>query len=367
MAARVSSRRRIAAVVTLAVVCAAAALTPARLDAQLGLDQVLAAYAAGDYQAVARSFGRSQDLQAIRPLDQARMIRWLGAWQRPKAAFFLELLNISSAIAPAYTPTMLSVGQLYVLTRTGSAHSTEDAEFERLWHRIAIAVLQRRYFVDTVEQHIDALRGARVGTGTPWDARLDLARAVAQEQRCWGNRPSLRYSSADSALTPGAGVPRRESEHASRCLEEAARRFEVAAGVGEQQAEARVRAGWVLHQLGRHAEARRSLESADVAEDSDLAFWLHLFRARVHDALDRDADAEREYRTALETHPDAQSAGVGLALLLFRLHRDVEADEAAWVVRRRAGTGTDPWSLYIAADERFIQGWLADLRRMISP
>jgi len=357
-------RRRVAAIASGAGVCAAVLLSPAGLGAQFKLDRLLAAYAAGDHQIVARAFTRSIDFHQIHALDPRRTAEWLGAWQRPSAAFLLELTNISSAIAPAYTLPLLSAAQAYFLRRPGGTSPGDDAAFDRLWHRIAVAALERRYFVDAIDQYVDGLRLRPAASGVTWDPRLDFGRAVAQEQRCWGARPALRYSSAEGMVAPGAGVPARDALRSTRCLEEAVARFETASS-GDHRPEAQVRAGWILYQLGRHADARRSLDAVEVAEDADLMYWLYLFRGRVNHALERHADAERDYRTALESYPDAQSAAVGLALVLFKLHRDVEADEAAVAVRTRSGVAVDPWRLYVAADERFIERWLVALRRML--
>src|SRR6187549_21144 len=204
MASGTPRRRRVVAIATVAGVCAAVLLSPAGLGAQFKLDRLLAAYAAGDHLIVARTFTRSTDFHQIHALDPRRTAEWLGEWQRPKAAFLLELTNISSVVAPAYTLSLLAAGQEYLQRRAAVTSTVDDEAFERLWHRIAIALLERRYFVDAIDRYVDALRLRHAAASGPWDPRLDFGRAVAQEQRCWGSRPSLRFSSAGIAGAAGA-------------------------------------------------------------------------------------------------------------------------------------------------------------------
>jgi Flp pilus assembly protein TadD len=116
------------------------------------------------------------------------------------------------------------------------------------------------------------------------------------------------------------------------------------------------------YQLGAYPDALRTIERAGTTEDAELTYWMQLFRARILDALERFTDAERAYRAALAVRPAAQSAGVGLALALFKLDRVADARAAAIAARQQPPDTVDPWWTYLGADARFIPRWRAELR-----
>jgi hypothetical protein len=126
--------------------------------------------------------------------------------------------------------------------------------------------------------------------------------------------------------------------------------------------EARTRAGFAAFQLGKNDEARAALDGVTGSADRTVAYWRALFLGRVSDALGADADAERAYRDAVRLFPDAQTARIGLALALFRLHRDDDAGEAVLAARRVRAEGVDPWETYFDGDARYVAGWLAAMR-----
>ncbi len=116
------------------------------------------------------------------------------------------------------------------------------------------------------------------------------------------------------------------------------------------------------YQLGAYPDALKTIERAGTTEDAELTYWMQLFRGRILDGLERYADAERAYRAALAARPAAQSAGVGLALTLFKLDRVTDARAAAMAARQQPRDTVDPWWTYLGADARFIPRWRAELR-----
>jgi len=353
------------------------------LVAESPLDHLLSIYQNGDREVVARTFRQSMDFQTLRLSDERRIARWLGAWQRDKAALLLELANTSSVNAPVYTLPLLFAGQRYVVTRPSSrAGSAADDEFERLWHRVALGILERGRFFPYAPRYLSALTTiARSSpSGVALDPHLLLGRAIAGEQRCWNGRPVLerpgaavtdvlRASAAQRARgdlvgdRPAGGVIAMKPEEYQRCLLEVLGWLDAPAKDGETSAEARIRRAWILFQLGRASEALAAIEDVEPGDDRELAYWAALFRARMADALGRDLDAERSYRAALEIAPGAQTAGVGLAFVLFRLNRFAEAEEMAAAVRNVSNSTPDPWWSYLGADGRFIERWIAQMRR----
>ena len=289
----------------------------------------------------------------------------------------LEIARAAALIAPRYSAGLIGAGRRYFGTApAGDLASGEAAAFAQLWHRTAVALLQAYGDPWRVEEHVGDLvvrAGARAG---PLDARLVLARGVARERACWDGRPSLdQPSSQVGALAKAAGVtvpddldgPAKSGREARvnthlTCLRDALTQFEAASGFDETRAEARTRGGWTLFQIGRLPEALEWLDAAEAGDDRDLAYWLDLFKGRVLDGLGRFQLAATAYQRALALYPGAQSAGVGLALELVRLDRDVEADEVARTLRTAGATAPDPWFTYLNGDHRFVDRWVAQLR-----
>ena len=359
------ARHRIAFTAILALVLC---IAPARAQ-RVALDEVLGAYLGGDYEVIQRTFVRSLDFQERLRIDKPRELeRWLGPWSRGKALLLLELARVSAGVAPQYVAVFAGAGRRYIArargTDTGSNHS---ADFVRVWHRAAVGLLQGASDPARVEEHV---------ADDPKDARFLLARAVAQERRCWGARPSLDQPAVrvEGLLAiAGVGLPEdsvgpTKSEREAIvtkhrvCLREALSRFEAASKVEDVAAEARVRGGWTLLQDGYYSEALEWLDAAKPHDDRDLEYWHGLFRGRVLEAIGRYQDAVDAYRAALELYPRAQSAGLGLAVALMRLDRTKEADEIARSVREGGVMAPDPWMHYAQGDKRFAGRWIESLR-----
>jgi tetratricopeptide (TPR) repeat protein len=346
--------------------------------ADTSLDRVFASYAGGDYGVIAKTFTSPADFQPLR-LDKPQIFaNWLGAWNAKKAAFTLELARTANDIAPTKTYLLIAAGQRYFATNslTFAATPASDA-FERTWHLTALGLLQRHGFADYEDTYLNALQrpGRQGANQAPLPDRLGLARGIAQEQRCWVDRASLdRAGDAADTVARAAGQDVKSTDGVSKsklneaarrrsaCWSEAITRFTAVFDSEETSAEARLRAAWALLQLGRPEEALRTLGNAPIDGDPDLAYWHALFQGRINDALGRNADAERAYRLALTRHPDGQSAGIGLALTLFKMDRDVEADALAVQLRTRPTTTTDPWWIYFEADNRFVDRWVETVR-----
>jgi len=361
-----------------------AAVSGAGAVSEPTLESIYAGYAAGDFAIVARDVRSPQDFRAMRLDSPKALDEWLGPWQPRKATFMIELAATANQIAPARTWPIVSAGRRYVTGRRArpgaSAEpgtSAEEDEFERVFHRTAIALLERHGFVTYLEQYLEAIR-ARTSASPAValaDERHTLAWAIAQEQRCWNDRPDLdRAGAAADAVPRAAGqsvtsgaetsksMQAKEREQRQACLAEAVTRFDAAAE-SVDAAEARVRGAWMRFQLGKYEDALRTIDGVDCGDDRELAHWAALFRGRILDALGKYADAERAYRAALAAAPNAQSAGVGLALALFKMDRVADADKAAVAVRTGPAVA-DPWWTYAAADSRFVERWIATLRRM---
>jgi len=337
------------------------------------LDTLLAAYRGGDADVFDRTFTRPRDFQTILHFPELKDLdSWLRTWDRGKAVALLEISRVASRVAPQYASIPVRAGRRYVSTAKDNEQTAgQTAAFVGQWHAAAIGLLESIGNPAVIDEHLDALKGNAAPTGTA-AARLPLARAIAQERRCWDARPTLDLPSVGiDGVSKAAGAPvrgnlnsgpaaaRAEIDAYRKCLGEAFPRFEAAAAMDEARAEAHVRGGWILFQQGRPDDALAWLEPAKPGSDGALAYWLNLFRGRILGGLGRNQDAADAYRSALILYPGAHSAGTGLALELFRLDQAAEADRAARELRR--SPGPDPWSQYYAADGRFVGAMLAQL------
>lgn len=353
-------------VACIGLVCTLAAApgaAPAR--EQQRLDAVLAAYTAGDHEAVARAFTHSNNFQQMNALNVTRFDRWLGAWSPIKADFLIELIDRASAVAPAYVPSLVISGQRYVLRRPDPPGvSAQDDALERRWHVMAIAFLQRHVMGPKILQYIELLQSRRPlpASAAVWDPRISLARGIAQEQVCRAMHATARHDRTLTELEGAAATPPALRQMAIECMQAVARFFDAAAAHDTVRDEARTRGGFAAFQLGRNADAAETLESARAGADRTLAYWRALFRGRVADAMGADRDAERAYREAATLFPDAQSAHIGLALALFRLNQHDQAEEAGRAARRANPDAIDPWESYFEGDARFVREWMAAMR-----
>ncbi len=354
--------------------------------APASLDQLYQSYAAGDHEVVARTIRSASDVTALNLPAAAKLRKWLGPWDRTKAAFVLELAVSAATIVRPVTTILISEGRLYVISRPTPLGTSESEDaFETAWHRAAVGQLQELLAATTEEVYLDTLQrryAARPGQPRAIDSRFTLARGIAGEQECWLNRqtppdrislPTVVTSGAGNASVQGAGTDYTPNLTSStyqpmsikQCLEEAVRRFNVAAALPEVAAESKVRGAWMQHQLGSDADALKSLDNMPETNDEVLKYFSHLFRGRILDALHRDADAAVAYRVALDVRPSAQSAAIGLALTLFKSNQIDEARTLAAATRGLPVDSVDPWWTYLGGDGRFIPRFIADVRQRL--
>lgn len=352
-------------------------------------DALYQQYAAGDYDVVARTIRTVADVNALNPPEPLKLRKWLGAWSRAKAAYVLELAATMSDMSSRGSLALISEGRLFVISRRPAlGASAVDDGFELAWHKAALGVLEGKMLYAAQDLYLDTLerRYTTKSSASPLvrlDPRFVLERGVALEQECWlessrpipgasvssvsnpgvttqGPPPSPDVPSMPSALPPATMTPK-------GCLLEGAKRFVTAARAPETAAEANMRLAWLQFQLGQLQGALVAINRADPGGDKELAYWTELFRGRILNGLNRDVDAERAYRAALASHPDAQSANIGLALTLFRLRKVDDARALASDIRRAPTNIADPWWTYLGADARFVSQWIADIRKLVAP
>jgi tetratricopeptide (TPR) repeat protein len=111
-------------------------------------------------------------------------------------------------------------------------------------------------------------------------------------------------------------------------------------------AEAWIRIGQIHVTVGNHAAALAAFERAQAAAAvPSLNYLSHFLAGRALEALDRPDDAAAEYRKALAIVPQAESATIALASLLFQ--RNEREASVALIDQAFAAPGapTDPGRL----------------------
>ncbi len=224
-------------------------------------------------------------------------------------------------------------------------HATPD-DFDHRWHLAAFAMFSGAVDPDALEAHV-----AHARFQFPKEPRLLLERAVASEQRA---APFFV-----PAKTPPTEITKR--------YEEAARRYrEVTASPDPPtRSEARLRLARVELELGRPASALEVLAGLDGdLADADLRYLTRLFRGMALERLGRADEARDAYQSALTVTPNAQSASMALAALLFRQgQRDVAERLVTGVLT--GDQPQDPWWIYWPADFRRAPALIAAVREAV--
>lgn len=226
---------------------------------------------------------------------------------------------------------------------------------ERNWQLAAVAAAQlagdSEFLVGSPyqvrhnpEDEIDHLK--HVIARFPKENRFALAQAIAVE---WTTYPNPRRSSntrprVTNAVNAFDGMTRDE-------------------GIGP---EATARLG-VLRLREGNANAALDLfkKVQNVTRDPYLIYLATFHSGQAHQSLNHPVEAERAYRIALKVVPNAQSAAIALAALLFRTDRPAEAARITEASLSAQPQPLDPWREYGAADNRFWPELIGRLRSAI--
>lgn len=210
------------------------------------------------------------------------------------------------------------------------APTAQAGEFERHWHLASVGLIE--------ESGDHAALGHAVEPALqqfPDEPRLRLAYALAAELR--------------SAAAGGDWA-------------EPVTRFQRAAALDDGRAEAQVHLAYVELRQNHDDRAIEHLTAAAAANaDPSTAYLMHLLRGRALSALHKDVDAEAAYRSALKEIPGAQSATMGLAVVLVDRGERDRANDIVDALLKNKGVD-DPWWHYWNAEYRFRDRRIADLR-----
>ena len=229
----------------------------------------------------------------------------------------------------------------------------EADETVALWYRTIGAMFASSYSFGEAWPHIERARVL-----FPNDAGILFGDAAVQETLA---SPRIQDYVRVTKLPNGQRFLFVESE--SYHLQVAVGLLKRALFLDPAHAEARLRLGRVLSQMGRHAEALAELQAVPPQQDTVVTFYTHLVRGDVERAMARYDAAQRSYQQALELFPSAQSARMALGhLARLRSNRD-----AALALLQPALTAPlprtgDPWWDYFRGDGRNSEALFRRLR-----
>jgi tetratricopeptide (TPR) repeat protein len=207
-----------------------------------------------------------------------------------------------------------------------------------LWYRAVSAYLFLTGRLDEAPAHLD--RARIVFHGSPVflidSAHLHLKFASPAVQAAI---PELRAQGL-AAVVDSRGA---ELERAERFLRQAL-------ALAPDDADARVRLGYVLGELGRHRPAVAELRKAiDAKPDHQRLYLTELFLGRQEQALGRPDEAKRRFENAAALYPSAQSPWLALSQFARQAGDRRSALRALQKVTARSSSGViaeDPWWLF---------------------
>jgi tetratricopeptide (TPR) repeat protein len=209
-----------------------------------------------------------------------------------------------------------------------------------IWYRDVSSYLLRTHTISEALPHLERARQI-----FPADAAMLLDSAYLHEILA-----SPQIQAAVESLDPSRGfTPRVDSRRIE--LGRAERLFRQALAVEPDNADARVRLGRVVGQLGRHREAVAELRKAIGAGlAGESLYYAELFLGREEESLGNRTAARESYEKASKLYPRAQSPRLALSQL------DWQSGDRAAALRALESMSNlpphelegDPWWTYYA-------------------
>lgn len=246
----------------------------------------------------------------------------------PRRALACFALEVSAATFISQFPESIRLLDWTRQRLVGPA--TPAGEFERHWHLATIGLIEESGDYVALERAVESALEQ-----FPTEPRFRLAFGLAAELR---------------------------SASAGKDWSEPTSRFEQAAAIDEARAEAQLHLAYLELRQDHQEQAVEHLTAAGAsASDPSTTYLLQLLRGRALSAMKKSAEAEAAYRSALKEVPGAQSATMGLAVLMVeRGERDRANDVVDALLKNKSVD--DPWWHYWNAEYRFRDRRIADLR-----
>jgi VWFA-related protein len=276
----------------------------------------------GDDDAVQLRLRQSSDLAAIlhdfRTLDTP----WAG---EPRRTAVFALAIAVAGLRSGDRRAIDEAGRLLSEYTTRIRTPGQPDRFECTWLETEAAAFEGVFMTDAAMAFV-----ARAAERCPDTPQLQLAYATVSDQQ-W-----LRGSSR--ATGEAEVLPR----------------YERAMRFAETEAEARMRAAWLLRRGGQLDRAIALLDGArEPSSDRQVRYLFELVRGQILRALGRTDEAVAAFRAAMTEWPGAQSARIALMTLLVQRGDRAEAAALADAVETAPDEQFDPWWMY----------WLGGLRR----
>jgi tetratricopeptide (TPR) repeat protein len=228
-----------------------------------------------------------------------------------------------------------------------------------LWYRATSAFLLRERNLGEVPTHLNRARQI-----FPDNPSLLLDTGYLHEKFS-----SASIQAAVLDLRETGGNPAVESRRAE--LERAEKAFRQVLALAPGHAEARIRLGHTLGELGSHDEAAAELRKAlDARLNGAQLYYGELFLGREEEALGNGEDAKRHFQNAAELYPRAQSPRLALSELARRSGDRAGALRALRGVTSVRSTAlndaehTDPWWDYYEVHQDDTEPLMGQMRTL---
>ena len=311
-------------------------------------------YATGDFASLARRpLGTVSAVRSLR--REVQQATTVGV--RVRAAFLLEATHVAHLQMYRWpTAQVLAIRDL-LEDACGLVKTLAPTDpFVRQWHLAALSVVSQSHDVRLIEH----LAHSREQLG---DGPIILARAIHDESNVWHGiyqtAPSLKGD------LPNPGVDFRLAALSRARMSDATRRvndlFREAAKYPEVRPEALLRLAALADASAASEHAIKMFDEVEsLTKDDWLLYLAHLLRGRAQSSLRRNAEAESSFRDAIALRPNARSANLALASLLYS-----RGDPALDVLAAALKSGVDepdPWAQYENGDFRFWPSRVASMR-----
>jgi hypothetical protein len=320
-------------------------------------------YKAGDFDAVSAGLAKVSDWNAfIKDLGR----NFKGWPVVPAAVFALEV--VAAELESPRDRGGAIVGTMELAcdrVRTSGLSGV----FVRDWHLGAMSLLQGgNQEWPLADPRVDfGLKTAHVDhvlKSLPTDPQIRFSLTLTEEQRLhwWLQRAGVEILNprAKSQLALSARTNQRA------LLKELSGRYESLRSEPLVSAEATVRLAFVRKLQDQYEATLQLLREGEASTQDDwLKYIARLFRGQSLTVLGRRDDAILAFREALQLSPNAQSARLSLASMLYLQGKRAETSEIVRAVLSSSPTEDDPWFWYAYGNYRHWPRYLSTLRAAV--
>ena len=313
--------------------------TPVVARAQMSAqDEYLAmvdAYAEGDTRTAVQALAEHDDrwVQTVTGGLEKVFPTWPAARVRAAALLHTEVV-VGGWVLPSHGPMHLSLARRYVENRRGQPM---PAPFQRGWLLAVCWHFQSELELGAVVPWLDELRDR-----FPDWSETALATGVFYEVLGWTDTlpTDLAWTSRSRLL---GAVPHHTR---SEALEQAATAYRRAAADPDTSAQATIRLGRVLVQLGHAPEARALLAPLATTSERRWRYLAALFTALAESRAGNPSAELAAYESASRMMPGCQTPLVGITAMQRRLGNTALALDAAQALMLDIRGCDDPWWSY---------------------